>query len=1075
MILRIYKINKQTGFLERFPNSTLPAELYSFNYDCKRMGEAPTITGTIVYPLCLDTYWTEDVCVEFKGERYYIENMPSSSYSNQDARYKHEIEFVSERKYLQNVYFKDRLKTNSKIMTQFSFFGDLKSFVDRLNDSMSMKNDNMGYTVYIDDDIVTEEKNIEIDNLYILDALNLAFEEFGVPYYFVGKDIHFGDFQSEIETPLEYGADNALLSINRNNTNIRKANRITGVGSSDNIPYYYPNFNESGEHEITTTPSDLLDNIKSTNYLKIDPYVKLRDGGTATFYKATIGALGSDDLDDVIITIKSSSGALNQRKYYYEWEQYMTALGSDGHYSTNTTINIKVDIDVTNRNQKELRVYKKIIARATYSSIDVLFDANIKSVQGTGNLGSESFFDDFVDVDYKIDGDFIVINNSGFDRFTLMLSFNINLPINKAGAVLVYLKYDTKYYTEQRKLIVADFIKDTINETIYTNFEKQIEISENSTGYSQQLTYIVTREVAGYSDFSLDTAFKANFYGDTAAESFYPTNDRISVIDDKGQSYTPWISDTNYLYCRNNNPDRRVFTISMTARVDLLKPIEYDPSVINVNLVELSYIPDFYRNERNYDCFKVNPKSTSSQFIDYKVFGIKFYDKESVIDGSVITFSPTINWIDPKEYLMPYVYRETLGDESFYEAINNKWVNKDGSFITFPNPYDSNKKKELVAEQKEDIKPTIVGVKNASGYRIDMFADIAFDEQDNNTDWKDIDEDTQELEHSFFFVKLRKTDGDDGFNLFDQALEKGEMTITMNTGHCGSCNFTIMVDEETQANPVQVDDNGNLLRDENGNVVIKTGSPQEIQQDTSKAEVWIALKKSQDDYGIVLPDKVTGLVPTTEDKFVITNILLPAQYIITAEKKLEQELIKEMLENNDDKFEYSIDFSRIFLAENDDIYNNLNENSIVTIRYNDRNYRLYVSSYSYKMDSKSALPEIKVELSEKLSITKNGLQITEDRIIRRVEVFTAEKSKTIERGISSGSGSSSNIKVVQSMGDSKTDVMSQNAVAKAIEDSKINIVDYAGSDSTKVMSQKAVTDMFNNMQQGEDFLIWEEV
>ena len=78
------------------------------------------------------------------------------------------------------------------------------------------------------------------------------------------------------------------------------------------------------------------------------------------------------------------------------------------------------------------------------------------------------------------------------------------------------------------------------------------------------------------------------------------------------------------------------------------------------------------------------------------------------------------------------------------------------------------------------------------------------------------------------------------------------MTISFTSGDCGACNFEIGVTEEfPQKNPVLVNADGSLKRDEKGRVIcgqfqeITEDEIQDEQQDTSKNEVWIALKKEE--------------------------------------------------------------------------------------------------------------------------------------------------------------------------------------------------------------------------------------
>lgn len=350
--------------------------------------------------------------------------------------------------------------------------------------------------------------------------------------------------------------------------------------------------------------------------------------------------------------------------------------------------------------------------------------------------------------------------------------------------------------------------------------------------------------------------------------------------------------------------------------------------------------------------------------------------------------------------LMPAIYRESNEQERFYNAINGAYTDDLGNEIVFANTYsDSNRKEQIV--EFSDIKPTIEEMTNGSNERIDMFLEFAYDENDND--------ETEEIDgslvykHPYFFGKLRKFDGDNGFNLFDHAIENGEMTIEMTSGSCGACKFVIAVDEELEKNTVQVDENGNLLRDDKGNVRCGRENyqpaevPQDRQQDTKNYEVWVALRKDVDTFGIIMPH--AGLIEGTDvettakyrpksvkedianggdgsgaDTFVITNIHLPHGYITNAEKKLEKEIIKYLVENNNEKFNFAIKFSRIYLAENADVLALLNENTKLHINYNNNVYDLYVSSYSYKMSDNEALPEITVELTDTLSIRQNAIQ-----------------------------------------------------------------------------------------------------
>lgn len=337
-------------------------------------------------------------------------------------------------------------------------------------------------------------------------------------------------------------------------------------------------------------------------------------------------------------------------------------------------------------------------------------------------------------------------------------------------------------------------------------------------------------------------------------------------------------------------------------------------------------------------------------------------------------------WITPMENLMPSIYRESEGATMFYEAKNNTYPDGEGGYYVFENEFSKNNQRQGTTNF-EDIKPTIVGITNASGQRIDMFTEFAYDQNDND----EVDDEGNYL-HPYFFAKLRKFDGENGFNLFDQAIESQTMQFSFTSGVCGACTFELGVGEETQKNIVQVDDSGNLLRDEEGDVRCgRDGkpeeNPQDRQNDTSKYEVWIALKKEDSTYGQVMPNATQRLKPSTSDTFVILGISLPQAYILAAEKKLEESLIKAMWESNKEKFNFTIKPSRIYIKEHEEELDKmLNENSTVIVRYDGVDYSMYVNSYSYKVDENNSLPEIELSVSDTLAQGSNSLRTQLDAI-----------------------------------------------------------------------------------------------
>lgn len=585
--LYILKLDTQ-GSKVKFPNADMPAKLGEYTYTAQRMAGTPTLTATLNYPSCLDELWTGEEFVEFRGEKYYIDQVPTSSKDNKSIMYKHELQFVSERIVLENVYFMDVVTegadTYHSNSTSVKFMGDINEFVSRLNASMTKSG--IGYSVVIDEDITSESKLVSLDSVYLAEALQSIYTIYELPYYFVGKVCHIGYTENVISTPFEY--KKGLVSIKKTNANYKTVNRVTGVGSSDNIPFYYPNDDEKGTIERT-------------------------------------------------------------------------------------------------------------------------------------------------------------------------------------------------------------------------------------------------------------------------------------------------------------------------------------------------------------------------------------------------------------QNLMPSIYRQTNGAERFYNALNDTYkIPGTNDYYFFKNTYSSKKVKEIKVDFS-DTKPTIENVTNASGQLFGEIADIAFDDNDSDElgtgEGNNIFNGTDEYVHSYFYIKLHIYNGDYGFNLFEQGLEGGTAVINMTTGNCAACEFEIGVtykdNEPGRAfNPVLVDSSGNLpAGDFEQKVTSQTSQYIESQQNTSTNEVWIAVKKDNTTFGVVMPNATNNYKPSVGDKFVITGIKMPKSLVLAAEKRLDEALIKYMSENNDEKFSFSLSLSRVFLAENPELAGILNENARIYIRYNEKEYLMYVSSFTCKAD-KNCLYDISVELTDKLSANVSALRST---------------------------------------------------------------------------------------------------
>ena len=262
-----YDENTGNEIIGLFPSEANPAIVSSYTYDAKRMGGAPTLTATIYSSKPLQ--WKKEEFVEFNGDRFFASYTPSSTKDNSSRMWKSEITFTSRRELLDNTLFfdvvvddvdthnRDRYRSNQ---TKFTFGGTIHEFVARVNSSMAYcglyrpTDEYKGYYVVVDEGYGTDEvKEVSFEDQYLTDVLQLVNTTFELDYYWNGNVCHVGKVQHDLtDTPIKYGSSDALISVSKENANYKIVDMITGYGSSDNLPYYYPNDDEFGEAVFNT-------------------------------------------------------------------------------------------------------------------------------------------------------------------------------------------------------------------------------------------------------------------------------------------------------------------------------------------------------------------------------------------------------------------------------------------------------------------------------------------------------------------------------------------------------------------------------------------------------------------------------------------------------------------------------------------------------------------------------------------------------------------------------------------------------------------------------------------------------
>lgn len=283
-----YDENTGNEIIGLFPSEANPAIVSSYTYDTKRMGGAPTLTATIYSSEPLQ--WKKEEFVEYNGDRFFASYTPNSTKDNSSRMWKSEITFTSRRELLDNTLFfdvvvddvdthnKDRYRSNQ---TKFTFGGTIHEFVARVNSSMAYcglyrpTDEYKGYYVVVDEGYGTDEvKEVSFEDQYLTDVLQLINTTFELDYYWDGSVCHVGKVQHDLtDTPIKYGSSDALISVSKENANYKIVDMITGYGSSDNLPYYYPNDDEFGEaiFDAKNIASEHVD-VTLSDYLRYSKY-----------------------------------------------------------------------------------------------------------------------------------------------------------------------------------------------------------------------------------------------------------------------------------------------------------------------------------------------------------------------------------------------------------------------------------------------------------------------------------------------------------------------------------------------------------------------------------------------------------------------------------------------------------------------------------------------------------------------------------------------------------------------------------------------------------------------------------
>lgn len=878
-----------------FPSDANPAVIGQYTCNYTRMGGVPTMEGSFVFPRCLDSDWTFGEYIDYNGDRFYFSQKPSSVQDNESCMFKHTFTASLHREILDNTLFFDVVSDNEEDasggdvyrsnLTKFTFSGTLSEFVSRINHALTYcglydHTKKEGYRVVVDPMVDSDDtKELSFEDKYITEVLQEIHNTFGQNYYWDGKTCHVSDYQNEIKDVIRYGENDALLSISRENSNYKRIDMITGYGSSDNIPYYYPNDDEYGEAVFTT------ENVDASNVgVSLSKVIKKLGGRDCYNNKLTLYNVINNA---TIGLIPFSEGFKYKHRNIGAGPSTKKAMIYHQHY------------------------YSFFLDAESGTKVDFTDLKSTVKYNGSGLGGSEKLVADSDLRQPKILK--ITYRNIATDEKSNIVVENVEF-----GATAVY------------EIVSAGLYEfEILYEWGY--YSKYYMGTDPSTG-------VRFESYATFGDFTITES------GNVKVE------------------YTPAFS-------------------GLVVR-DSVNNKFYDLDSIGITMPAVE--PGGY-NKAEYS-FKEKQVTTDGH--NYDAYYIE-YDESGLSDAPVTITITGKNWIMPTGTLMPSIYRKSGGKERFYYALNDTHkIPGSDNYYVFNNQYvEGNPHQGSMSH--EDIKPTIRNIRNdviqddGLGQLFGEIADIAFDSNDN-----DLKDSNDTFIHQYFYIKLHKFSGEFGFNLFTHALESDNAKINMiDCMGCPACVFAIKsvwnADKTKNYNCVSTDGYGNLVSigtEKDDYILSKDASMSDkLNQNTQEKEIWIAVQKDASTYSIVMPNSANGFKPKKGDKFVITGIKPPKVLTTSAEKALDEALIEDMYNANDDKFSYTIKFSRIFLQENPLFAERLNENSKLNIEYNGIIHSLYVSNYTKRVDE-NILEDVQVELVEELSASQDQMKSTIDGV-----------------------------------------------------------------------------------------------
>lgn len=899
-----------------YHNTSEQIALKDFTYTAERMGKTPTLTADFYDKECYDNLWDtsnyrfSDIFTIFRGERYYFKLTPQSQMQNTDARYKHSINFVSEREKIEHAKMFDVVTTSTpdspvSDSSKFVFYGTLSEFADRINASLIKEGVTFattynGTTVFsgyhveikikdgnnggIDSSMLTKAATVSIENNSILEALGHLDTDYGVSYYVDGYTIWIADFEADLtgtgHPAIQYGEENSLLQITRQNVTKNVVTRITGYGSEDNIPYYYPNPCESGflqaiydqrsgSSGVVKHPYEWakISNIltKATPLLSItsEPIYPNKDD---KYYNSSDKKIyqynGTSWVDTgyaVYGTTYTYGGNIYMRRGENDTNYYRTLVDKTSDYDKflkNTkadvfeygrpynvypSIDPEIYIDPNTQQQYRIIIYEismdsavQLYARFSSNRFSVNNGSSLlESTSNTGSTQNELF--SLHDISFNSNHVLVKIRQNVGYEFTNGYKYESKvLATYNNGNGDVQVAWPEEFYTESGLYCACDVKRSGIFGIDW--------LAED---------YVIGEEISlGTAPYGAPDRQPWNFrfvYCDQLIDYVYNVQRWYAKWQHNGNGWdwgkgTKLPKETNK--CYRDIPTGKIYRWNGSSYVYVATQASSSPASLS-NLPHLIvYKKEWYRN--------TNTGIPQKLFAGDNISDYGLYITGTPIRGDKITFD-TAYYMQPQQYLMPSIYYKSNGARRFFDAISypyskvrgkdvdydigeymRHFINPMGYHVTnenyesdhdtgtcyaFENIIDKGHPRTHV-EQISDIKPSIEGLTTTIGGQTvpaDVFSDFCYDDLDCDDTWDAYERENGGEEN----INLKHPHffaklRPLGFNIFDMAIDESEMIVNFTSGCCMACSFKIKVGKESLQNIIALFDTDVYRENDNG-------------------------------------------------------------------------------------------------------------------------------------------------------------------------------------------------------------------------------------------------------------------